>query len=120
MKVRRQAVRVGVDVVLTGLDDKIAGAVAAPAMRVQLNEFLPAPSVRLDREITVRAIFLARKEPKAAGHTAGGAGAQAALLALVCNGAFNCWRRLPARSATMRSRSATGAGTSAPLRANCE
>jgi len=32
---------------------------------------------------------------------------------------LSCWRRLPARSATTRRRSATGAGISLPLRASC-
>ena len=35
-------------------------------------------------------------------------------------GALNCWRRLPARSATVRSRSATATGTPLPFSASCE
>ena len=61
---------------------KSAGASYAPAMRVQRKKFL------------------------------GRSAAQAALWPRDNCGALNCWRRLPARSATTRIRSATGAGIS--------
>src|SRR5262249_39160407 len=48
------------------------------------------------------------------------AGAQAAVSLPATSGALSFWRRFPARSATIRSLSATVAGTSLPLSASCE
>jgi hypothetical protein len=69
-----------------------AGATSAPAMRVQRNQNLK------------------RYKPNT----------QAADFPRASKGAFNCWRRLPAKSATTFSFSATEEGTSPPLSASCE